>query len=126
MGGVLLSMKDVELYKKIGSRIREIRIKKGMTQADVANKGHISLPYVSDAELGKIKMSVGYFLKIIEALQVSADSILRPDIPEVNSLYNKEFSELLEDCSPTEIDSILKIVNELKNTMRSQKDDYDY
>ena len=71
-------------------------------------------------------MSVGYFLKIIEALQVSADSILRPDIPEVNSLYNKEFSELLEDCSPTEIDSILKIVNELKNTMRSQKDEYDY
>lgn len=119
-------MNDDELYKKIGSRIREIRIDKGMTQADVANKGHISLPYISDVELGKIKMSVGYFLRIIEALQVSSDTILRPDVPEVNNLYKKEFSELLEDCTPSEKDAILKIVSELKNTMRTSKDEFDY
>lgn len=56
-------------------------------------------------------MKLETFIRIIEALQVSADSLLRPDVPEVRSLYQSEFDELLarllsqgagfhpEDCS---------------------------
>ena len=61
---------------------------------------------------------------ITEALQVSADVLLRTNIPEVNGIYQGEFKDLLADCSPAEIDSILKIVKELKTTMRIKKDDY--
>ena len=65
------------------------------------------------------------FIRITEALQVSADSLLRSDIPEVSHIYNAEFSELLSDCSPSEIDSIMKIAAELKAAFHSHKAEYD-
>ena len=111
-------------YKKIGARIREIRIKSGMSQADLSARAHISLPHISDIELGKSKMLLATFVRITEALQVSADVLLRPDIPQVNSIYQNEFAGLLSGCSPEEIESIIKIVKELIETMHTKKDDY--
>ncbi len=112
-------------YKKIGTRIREIRIKNGMSQADLSVKAHISLPHISDIELGKTKMLLATFVRITEALQVSADMLLRPDVPQVNSIYQNEFADVLSDCTPDEIDSILKIVKELKSTLHQKKNSFD-
>jgi len=117
MGG-----QDQTQSQMIGSRIREVRLKKGMSQAELAAKANISLPHISDIELGKSKMMLHSFVRITEALQVSADLLLRPDIPEVKYLYQNEFAEILADCSPTEIDSILKIVKELKTTLHSREE----
>lgn len=108
-------------YQKIGARIREIRIKNGMSQADLAVAAHISLPHISDIEHGKTKMLLATFVRITEALQVSADVLLRPDTPQVNSIYQSEFKEILSDLSPAEIDSILKIVKELKSTLQAKR-----
>lgn len=108
-------------YKRIGSRIREIRMKKKMSQSDLAVQAQISLPHVSDIERGKSKMMLSTFIRITEALQVSADMLLRPDIPEVNGIYQNEFAEILGDCSPSEIDAILRIVKELKETLHAQR-----
>lgn len=113
-------------YKAIGARIRQVRIERNMSQAELAEKSHISVPHMSEVENGKTKLRLSTFVYITEALQVSADRLLRPDIPEVNGIYQGEFSELLADCSPAEIDSILKIVKELKSTMHSQKPDYPF
>ena len=120
-------MDDIAMtvYKKVGSRLREVRVKNGMSQADLSVKANISLPHVSDIELGKTRMKLDTFVRIIEALQVSADVLLRPDIPQVNSIYQNEFSEVLGDCSPSEIDAILKIVKELKATLHTQKNNFD-
>ena len=108
-------------YQKIGARIREIRIKNGMSQADLAVAAHISLPHISDIEHGKTKTLLATFVRITEALQVSADVLLRPDTPQVNSIYQSEFKEILSDLSPAEIDSILKIVKELKSTFQAKR-----
>ena len=117
--------KSKDEYKKVGTRIRKIRIQKNMTQADLSVKANIGLSHVSYIELGKSKMMLATFTRIAEALQVSADVLIRPDIPEVNNLYQSEFAEILEDCTPDEIDSIIKIVKELKTTMHSKKSSYD-
>lgn len=101
----------------IGSRIREARISRRMSQADLAEKAGISLPQINTIENGKCSMKLHSFIRIIEALQVSADSILRPDTPETRGIYQSQFDELLADCSPKELESILKIVRELRATM---------
>jgi len=106
----------------IGSRIKEARIGKGMSQADLAVKANISLPHISDIELGKSNMMLATFVRIAEALQVSTDSLLRPDVPGVKSLYESELSDILSDCSPAQMDSILKIVRELKQTMYKKEE----
>ena len=121
-GGKPMVEHDLTESQLIGSRIREARIKRHMSQADLAVKANISLPHISNIEKGKTSMKLESFIRIIEALQVSADSLLRPDVPEVRSLYQSEFDELLADCSPKELDSILKIVRELKSTIARRDD----
>ena len=111
---------------EIGKRIREIRTNEKMSQADLADKANISLSQVSDIETGKSSMRLTTFIGIVEALQVSADVLLRTDIPEVNNIYKSEFAELLEDCTPIEIESIFKIVKEVKKSMHSPKPNIDY
>ena len=118
--------KQREEYKKIGSRIREIRLQRHMSQAVLAEKADVHISHISDIENGKSTLLLPTFIRITEALQVSADVLLRSHIPEVNNLYKSEFAGVLEDCTPSEIDSILKIVKEVKRTMHSQKPNEDF
>ena len=111
---------------EIGKRIREFRAKKNMSQAALADKANVSLSQISDIERGKTSMRLTTFIGIVEALQVSADVLLRTDIPEVNTLYKSEFAEVLADCTPSEIDSILKIVKEVKRSMHNPKQESYY
>jgi len=112
--------RDITESQIIGSRIRKVRVKKGISQAALAVKANISLPHISDLELGKSRMMLAPFVRITEALQVSADSLLRPNIPEVKNLYQSEFADILDDCTPAELDSILKVAKELKTTMHKK------
>ena len=111
---------------EIGKRIREFRVKTNMSQAALADKANVSLSQISDIERGKTSMRLTTFIGIVEALQVSADVLLRTDIPEVNTLYKSEFAEVLADCTPSEIDSILKIVKEVKRSMHNPKQESYY
>ena len=106
--------------KKIGSRIKEIRIQKHMSQQELSTQAGISLPQVSEIERGNSSMKLITFMRIAEALQVSADVLLRMDVPEVQEIYQGEFADLLSDCSPSETDAILKIMKEVKTTLRQQ------
>ena len=113
-----------EELSRIGARIRELRKKKNMSQAELAEKAHIALPRISPIENGKTEMFISTLVRIAESLDVSTDMILRPNTPQVNSVYQTEFQDLLGDCTPEEIDAILKIVKELKTTMRVHKNEY--
>ena len=110
-------------YKIIGARIREFRQKRHMSQADLAEKTNITLSHISNIETGKSTLLLPTFIRITEALQVSADVLLRPDVPEVNNIYKSEFAEILEDCTPSEIESIIRIVKEIKQSMHAPKPD---
>ncbi len=113
-------------YKRIGARIRDIRESQGLSQMQLAEKAYLSAPKMSDVELGKARMRLSTFIHIAEALQVSADSILRLNIPEVIQYYKSDFDDLLSDCTPDEIELILKVAGDLKKTMHSKKANTDY
>lgn len=118
-----MSEVNTELSKVVGSRIRELRQRKGMSQADLAAKANISVPHMSSIELGKSQMMLPMFVRLLEVLDVSADYLLRANVTSVNTLYQSEFNELLADCTPQEMDSILKIVRQLKTTMHQKTED---
>lgn len=118
-----MSEVNTELSKVVGSRIRELRQRKGMSQADLAAKANISVPHMSSIELGKSQMMLPMFVRLLEVLDVSADYLLRANVTSVNTLYQSEFNELLADCTPQEMDSILKIVQQLKTTMHQKTED---
>lgn len=102
--------------KEIGNRIRAARVEQHMSQDALAFEADLSLSTMSDIELGKSNLRVVTLIKIIEALKVSADTILRPNVPNVNGIYQSEFSDLLSDCSPAEMESIIRLVSDVKKT----------
>ena len=114
---------ETALYKAIGNRIREARTKAGMSQATLAEKVGISLPHMSNIECGKKKVSAVVIIRIAETLNMSTDALLRPNVPEVRAMYSSELAETLRDCTPAEADSILKIVKQLKETMKRPPED---
>lgn len=107
--------------KSLGKRIGDSRKKRKISQNDFAEMLNISVSHLSDIETGKTNFGVDIFMHITEALQVSADDLLRTNISEVSTIYNKEFSVLTEDCTPAEMDSILKMVQEMKTAIRATK-----
>ena len=111
-------------YKTIGDRIRQIRISKGMSQAALAEKAHLSLPAVNSIENARSKTWLITFARVAEALQVSADDILRLTTPGSTASYPAELAKLLEDCTPSEMEAILKIVKQVKTTFADQKKEY--
>lgn len=120
-GGGLVLCEQLDL-KLIGSRIKAVRASKGMSQADLAVKASVSLPLISNIERGKTRMQLETFIKVAEALQVSADHLLRADVPEVRTIYQGELAEVLEGCSASEMEAILNIVREVKASMHRKQD----
>ena len=114
-------MYEQQNLELVCSRIRAVRTSRGMSQADLAVKAAVSLPLISNIERGKTGMQLETFVKVAEALQVSADYLLRPDVPEVKAIYQGEFAELLEDCSASEMETILNIVREVKVSMHKNQ-----
>ena len=105
----------------IGSRIKAVRANRGMSQADLAVKAAVSLPLISNIERGKTRMQLETFVKVAEALQVSADHLLRADVPEVRTIYQGELAEVLDGCSASEMEAILNIVREVKASMHKKQ-----
>lgn len=114
--------KNMDLYQNVGLRIRQARMEKGMSQQELSDKADVALPHLSNIELGKKIMRLDTFSRIIEALQVSADFILRSDVPSVNEIYQSEFKELLADCSPKELDTLYSIMKQIINALHSKQD----
>ena len=108
-------------YEQIGARIRNARNEQKMSQAELAAKANISLPHISSIELGKTKMLLSTFIRVIEALQISADSVLRANVPTVTSMYASEIAELFADCTPKELESLKAIIQNIKATMRDNQ-----
>lgn len=105
----------------IGARIREARLARRMSQAELAEKSNISLPHISEIELGKADIRLQNFIRIIEALQVSSDEIIKASVPSVSHLLIQEYADMLADCTPEEVQALITITKQLKTTMRTNK-----
>ena len=104
--------------KEVGDRIRQARLKKGINQAQLAEIIDKTPPYVSNIEMGKQNMSIIVLYKIVNALDVSADWILAHDTPETVAITLDSVTKELEDCTPEERQAIIKMIQNLKTTLR--------
>ncbi len=65
-----------KLKSAVGERVRNYRISNSYTQADFAEKIHISINFLSEIENGKKGMSQETLYKLCEHFGLSADYIL--------------------------------------------------
>ncbi|MGH9314364.1 MAG: helix-turn-helix domain-containing protein [Vicinamibacterales bacterium] len=62
--------------KAIGARIRDLRKRQGMSQAELAAELGIKQSAVSDYETGQVRIHAGLLAALAHALQASADELL--------------------------------------------------
>lgn len=114
--------KEVD-YEKIGQRIRELRISKGMTQADLSAIVDCSNNHLSHIETAQCKVSLNMMLKIAYALDTGLDYFLL-DTPfaRPESIIDTEIADKLKKCSSAtlvavnkSIDLLIALQDELQN-----------
>lgn len=69
--------KNEGFLQKLGLRIRELRVEKGMTQMDLAFKcNDIDYSQINRIELGKVNFTVSYLKMIADSLDVEVIALL--------------------------------------------------
>lgn len=83
----------------LGKRIRESRISKGYTQQNLADRTGICVMYISEIERGIKMPSLNIFIKIVDALDVSADYVLRDELPSGQEHIFDELTHKLKNLT---------------------------
>ena len=60
----------------VGSKIRQIRLSKNISQEALANECEIDYSQLNRMELGKVNFSISYISKLAEALKVNPRELL--------------------------------------------------
>ena len=73
-----MSLKHDKKYKKIGIKISEYRLKRNLTQEQLANKVGISYSYLTQIEAPNVvkKMSLEVLFDIADALKIDVKDLL--------------------------------------------------
>ena len=105
----------------IGERIKLTRKHRGFAQFDLAEKVDKSPVFISYIENGLKCMSLDTFIKVANALHVSADELLQDNIENNIKIFNSEFASLISDCSEFEKRFIFETAKSIKKTMRENR-----
>lgn len=87
-------------YNVIGSRIKEARRAKNMTQEALSEQLDLSVAFLSRVERGSSHINLKRLNQICDILEVSEGYILNGADSTKKNYLDKEFSELLKKCSP--------------------------
>lgn len=104
-------------YSIIGSRLKQARLAKNLTQEDLSEQIDISVAFLSRVERGNSHINLKRLSQICSILEVSEGYILSGSYSNSENYLTKEFSELLKKCSPDKqklIYNIAKIIAETK------------
>ena len=84
---------------EIGERIKEVRLKRGMTQETLSEKAGVCNPQqISNIERGLSGMSIAKFKDICTALDIDADYILfGVSTHNVETILNKYIKEMTNE-----------------------------
>ena len=66
-----------DISKQFGKKVREIRLKKGLSQGDVARRLNLHRSYISGIERGVRNPSLKVIQKVAKALDVKVGDILK-------------------------------------------------
>ena len=67
----------VQISTKLGQNLKRIRTKKKMSQGDIARALEVDRGYISNIENGKKNPTLATIQKLANALDVSADELLK-------------------------------------------------
>ena len=100
-------------YDSIGKNIRSYRIKRKLRQEDLAEMTDLSVTYIGMVERGEKIPALETFIKILNALEVSADIILADVLKVGYEIKSSLLTEQINALSPTERDRVFDVIETL-------------
>lgn len=91
----------------IGKNVRKYRLMKKLRQEDLAEKAGLTTNYIGMVERGEKIPSLETFIKILNALGVSADMVLSEVLDTGYTVKNSMLNEKLEKLTPEDRDADL-------------------
>ena len=105
----------------LGKRIREQRKKLKMSQDTLSDLVDCAPTYISYIENGKKSMSLETFISIANALEITADELLRDSLRCFHVVANHNAESCFSDCSLYESRIIQDVMEMTKQTLRANK-----
>lgn len=105
----------------IGKHIKELRKKRNMSQDKLSELIDKSPTYMSYVECGTKNMSLDTFVRIINALDTSADHLLIENIVHAPIAVSREIAELLSDCNGFERSILIGVTKAVKAVLREYR-----
>lgn len=102
----------------VGKRIKEARMKKDFSQAELAELIDVSVVYISYVENAKRQVRLEMLDRIANALEVTAVELLTGNQAYDHAQYKTDIDKLLSDCTNHEKCIIFETIRSLKNTLR--------
>ena len=97
-------------YKKLGLKIKEIRISRGLTQDTLAEMVSCNTSHISNIENNHTKVSLNVLLDIANALNTSIDYLLSDQYENSSLALDNEILRAIQDCDNEKKEKILKMI----------------
>ena len=103
-------------YSVIGSRIKQARLAKYMTQEDLADKIDISVAFLSRVERGNSHINLKRLNQLCGLLDVSEGYLLNGASSSSENYLDKEFTDLIKSVSPEKQKLIYNVAKTIAET----------
>lgn len=108
-------------FKLIGRRVKESRIQKQMSQAELAERIDMSVSYISHIETAKKQASLESLVRIANVLGITVDHMLSGNQANDPSEYWADLVGIIEDCTSYEKRIIYEIALAAKKSLHENK-----
>ena len=98
-------------YEVLGLRIKDMRIRKGLTQDVLAEMVGCNTSHISNIENNYTKLSLNVLIAIANALNVSVDYLLSSQLNNPSSILSQEIINKLSHCDEADKEKIIKIID---------------
>ena len=99
--------------KRIGLRIQEVRMQRGLTQAALAQMLDITPKYMSNIECGDKISKFETFISIANALQIDANTLLADELVAMPQVQSSILWEKISKLPPSRQKHIIRMIDML-------------
>lgn len=95
---------------ELGQKIRTLRKERKQTLETLAEAADIGLVYLGEIERGIKMPSLKTFIKLVNALDVSADELIGLETKSGRDYYTQKLSEQLQSLTQEEVAAVISIL----------------
>jgi len=110
--------KNRDIWRKLGNRIAEMRISRGITQSQLAEMTGLSHNYIGFLEQGIRKGTILTYRDIVTVLGYSLNDLMDIHREEIPTELALDLSDFFTVCTSDEKASIVRIFREMLSVVR--------